>query len=248
MKRLLTSWLWLLLTPLALANNVPDSLAPATPKNGQRAVLKLAPLALLEFQNTFEIGLEVPLTNRVYVQGQLGYSPQWLMWNYSPTVSARYTERENWRARLEFRWYGAGLGRTARQTNSPLGDYLAVDGFFKQLNGNESITVGRQCANGNCAYFENLRNPTTRYSVGIGLKFGSQRTIYRFGPQQNRRLVLDSYVGFGVRYAWTASRLVPLASEQVFRQGFDFLVFDPFRATNGLTPNPIIGIKLGYIL
>ncbi len=251
MKTVLLGGLLLLLTaPAMWANNVPDTLAPPQKprKNSQRTVLKLAPLALLEFQNTLELGLEVPLTRRVYLQGQIGYAPQGLMWNYSPTVSGRYTRRENWRARLECRWYGRGINGTYRQTAAPLGEYVAVDGFFKQLNGEEALTLGRQCATGNCAYFEKINNPTSRYSVGIGLKFGSQRTLYRFGKDQKQQLVLDSYAGFGVRYGWTTSATASNASERIFRPGSDFLIFDPFRATNGLTPNPLIGIKLGYIL
>ncbi len=247
MKKLIIA-LGLCLPALAtLAQELPRAnLPPALPASRKPVVvLKLAPLTLFEFQNTFELGAEVRMSDRMSIQGQLGYAPDWLIWESSTT---QYTNRENWRGRLETRWYIGHPRRTVRSGPPafPLGRYVAIDLLYKQMNTINQQTIGRQCTGG-CAYFEKTRDLTTRYIGGIGIKLGSQTVIGYQRSTGAPSWLLDAYVGVSIRKGWTEQPAVEPDAIR-FYNGSGFLSVDPFRAPNQFSPNVLMGLKVGFAL
>jgi hypothetical protein len=206
-----------------------------------RVILKLAPLTMFELQNTFEVGAEVRLTDWVSVQGQIGYAPNALLWRSLPD---RYTRRENWRGRLEIRWY---TGRRYRDGFFPIGQYVGLDLLYKQLNAYEATTVGRECQGFGCAYYQKINDPVVRYIGAVNLKIGSQRVIGYRGNTQQPLWLLDGYVGFGIRYG-TTERTIGPADQLRFESGGGFGTIDPFRQENRAFYNPVAGLKVGYVL
>jgi hypothetical protein len=224
----------------------PDTIRPLPANRKPVAVLKLAPLTLFELQNTLEIGAEVRMHDRMSVQGQFGYAPDWLIWQSSLT---QYTNRENWRGRFEARWYIGHSRRMAQPgpPSFPLGRYIAIDLLYKQLNTINQQTIGHQCAAGNCAYFEKGSSLLTRYIGGLGIKIGGQSVIGHRRATGAPSWLLDAYLGVGVRKGWTQEPAVEPDAIRFYR-GSGFLTFDPFRAPNQFSPNALLGIKVGYVL
>ncbi len=227
----------------------PDTVRLLAASRKPVVVMKLAPLTLFELQNTFELGAEVRLHDRMSIQGQAGYAPDWLIWKSSDQSGNQYTNRENWRGRLETRWYVNRRNRAGQLSKGgyfPLGGYIAVDALYKQLNAQNTLTIGHECTFG-CAYYEKTVEPITRYIGGLGVKFGAQTVIGRSRSAGIPSWLLDIYLGFGVRRGWTEQRALE-PDERRFSNRGGFLSIDPFQAANQLTPNLLMGIKIGYAL
>jgi hypothetical protein len=206
-----------------------------------RVILKAAPLTMFELQNTFELGAEVRITRRFSLQGQFGYAPHWLLWRSLPD---RYTRRENWRGRLETRWY---TGLYADKGFFPTGPYIALDLLYKQLNAYEVATVGKECQGFGCAYYRKGNDPVVRYIGAVNVKVGSQRVIGYRGNTDQPLWLLDGYVGIGVRFGRT-DRQASEAGDQYFDPGTPFDFTDPFRQENKASYNVVAGLKVGYVL
>ncbi|GAA4395857.1 hypothetical protein GCM10023187_03300 [Nibrella viscosa] len=211
-----------------------------------RWVIKFSPLHLFDPDNTVQFGLERILSPRQSVQGEFGFGlGTFNVWQGSG--SGRYTHWEHWRGRAEWRFYtnryrsNRNVGINVRSP-APLGNYLAVELFYKQVNAVENYTVGRECTGGPCAFFELRESPVTKYVGGSHFKLGRQ---FAFGIDNNR-LMMDLYMGLGLRIR-SVERPPIAAEDQAFRSG-GFLVFDPFYQGASVIPSLTAGLKLGYIL
>ena len=210
-----------------------------------RVILKLAPLTLLELQNTLEAGVEVRLNRRLGIQGQVGYGPEGIMWQRLPD---RYYQRENWRGRLELRWYRSQPTRQIRSGQFPVGRYVALDLLYKQLNAVETYTVGRDCPiNGGCAYYQRTTNRITRYIGAVSVKWGRQWVIDYRESTADPRWLLDAYVGVGLRLA-TTERPGSLPNEDQISGFLTAFDFNPFTGRDGVTLNVPLGLKVGYVI
>ena len=248
MRKRLPFLLGYLFAGSVLAQDVPEANSPGQPDSPKPAVvLKLAPLTLLELQNTVEMGVEVRMHDRMSIQGQFGYAPDWLIWR-SSEQTRQYTDRENWRGRLETRWYVSRSNSPVQPRKGgtfPLGRYIAIDALYKQLNAQNTLTIGHQCTFG-CAYYEKAVQPITRYIGGLGVKFGAQTVIGRRRATDVPSWLLDLYVGFGVRKGWTEQAAIQ-PGDQRFSSGGGFLSIDPFQTSTNLHPNLLMGIKVGFV-
>ncbi|RCR70867.1 hypothetical protein [Larkinella punicea] len=234
-------WLfWLPLNALAQSLMLPDTLTPVM-NHPPRWVVKFAPLALFDLDNTVQFGAERLFGGRHTVQAEFGYG--WKAINLHPERRSDFENFEVWRGRAEWRRY-SGRYRGYRRPHfatPPIGRYFAIETFFKQRTVLETTAVGRECVNGTCAYFERGTFPMYRTVWGVHCKFGRQYVLTMPG---DNRLLLDFFVGLGFRnvspYHFLNSTNDNVITPNTFgtwntRQG-------------GLFPSATLGIKLGYVL
>ena len=178
-----------------------------------RWVLKISPLTLIDPESSVNLGVERLLGGRHTLQTVFGYGneqtgPQ--SWGSSER------RQEVWRGNLEWRVYTrrdreANRWRNRRVFNVPLGNYLAVETFYKQVNTLRNGTMARGCEDGNCEFFQDYTGIQARYVAGVHLKAGQQNSI-RLSPENNRLLV-DYYLGFGLRKRWLRDYRVPMPED-----------------------------------
>src|SRR5919202_6575111 len=81
----------------------PDS-SVSRKEPGSAWVIKFAPLSLFDPDNTIQFGIERRLGNRHGIQAEFGYGWQGMnLWQNSQ--NKRYSNREVWRTRAEYRYY-----------------------------------------------------------------------------------------------------------------------------------------------
>ncbi|MFC5408776.1 hypothetical protein ACFPMF_05625 [Larkinella bovis] len=234
-------WLLLLVFPLStLAQSLQtDTLRPVL-NHRPRWVIKAAPLALFDIDNTIQAGAEWLLGRRYSVQAELGYG--WRGINLYPDRRDDYEKFEVWRGRAEWRRY-SGRYRGFRKPHfavPPIGRYFALETFFKQVTTLQTTTIGQECVDGTCAYFQRGTFPMYRTVWGIHAKFGRQYVLTM--PSDNRFL-LDFFVGLGFRH------LTPYRFSTTSEDVFEFTNTGLWsRHYQGILPSATIGIKLGYVL
>ncbi|MBO0931511.1 hypothetical protein [Fibrella aquatilis] len=177
-------------------------------------VIKLNPLMAVGVDGAVYGGVEAPVGKIGAIQTEVGYGAFRSLMNFD---SDTYTNKENWRARLQYRWYA----REGVATSSPW--YWAVEGTYKQVNAVDNQTLGRDCRNGNCAYFQLVNQLATRYVVGAYGKVGKIVPLTRLNGTY--RFLLDLYAGLGINYAWT--RRAPLDASLSGQYPSDYL-FSPY--------------------
>ncbi|GAB3900676.1 hypothetical protein GCM10028803_23980 [Larkinella knui] len=227
-----------------------DTLTPVM-NHSPRWVVKFAPLALFDVDNTVEFGVERLLGSRRSggrhsggrhsIQAEFGYG--WRAINLYPNRREEYEGFEVWRGRAEWRRY-SGRYRSYRRPHfatAPIGRYFAVETFFKQVTVLQNTSVGRECVDGTCAFFERGTFPMFRTVWGVHCKVGRQFVLTM--PGENR-LLLDFYMGLGFRSV-TPYRFTNSTNEDVVRpSGIGFWT----NQQGGLRPSGTLGIKLGYVL
>lgn len=220
-----------------------------------RYVVSLAPLTLLDPENTLQFGLERLLAGRYSVLGELGYGPASLNVWRSYNSSFNNGIRETWRGRVEWRiytrrirsngrWQPGLVGRTV--TRKPLGNYVALDVFYKQTNANEIGSIGRACEDGSCQYFQRFQSRVVKYVGGAHLKVGRQMIL--FNADGNSRFVLDMYMGIGIRRRLVKSYGLPEPEDGgsyffTDRNG----VFNDLLADTPLRMSVAAGLRIGYV-
>ena len=166
-----------------------------------RAVIKFAPLSLLDQDATIQGGLEYRTGIRTSVQAEFGYGIKGL----SPfdTDLNNFVDAEVWRGRAEVRFYTGRYRTNQRQgiavlSNFPMGNYWAIDGLFKRINvtDQEYTSVSDNAP----PVYVGLTN-TSRYVIGSHLKIGRQFAFYDPLNRLFSRTLVDIYVGAGVRWA-----------------------------------------------
>ena len=196
-------------------------------------VVKVAPLSLLDPDNTIQIGVERLLGRQHAVQAEFGYGWQAInLWQNSQNT--RYSGREVWRGRVEYRYY-------FNRANEPIGPYVAVEGFYKQVNARESGTTGVGCETGQCQYYQLFTALVSKHVWGGHVKIGRQ-----FSLSPDNRLLLDFYTGLGYRRSNVERVGRPSGVYYYGSSGYN--LFDAFTPQ----PYPVIsvawGFKVGYSL
>ncbi|WP_420150611.1 hypothetical protein [Spirosoma sp.] len=196
----------------------------------RRTVVKFAPLSLIDPDNTVQFGIERLFGQHHGVHLEFGYGWEGMnLWRNSQ--STRYTDREVWRGRVEWRYY-------LNKTNQPRGRYIAVEGLYKQIDAQETGTVGVGCTSGPCQYYQFISAPIHKYVWGGHIKFGRQ-----FALAPDSRWLADVYLGLGVRWRNIDRLQSPDGS---YFYGYARGWFDTF----GPTPYAILsvsyGAKIGY--
>lgn len=196
-------------------------------------VVKFAPLSLLDPDNTVQFGAERLLGQQHAVQAEFGYGPQGMnLWQN--TQNKRYSSREVWRGRAEYRYY-------MNQNEGVIGSYVAVEGFYKQVNARESGTIGVGCGTGACQYYRVFTAPVSKYVWGGHIKIGRQ-----FSISPNDRLLIDFYTGLGIRRSRVERFGRPTGVYYYGSAGYN--LFDAFSPQTYAVVSMAYGFKIGYSL
>ncbi len=162
-------------------------------------VIKLAPLSLLlDPDATIQGGLEVRVSPRSSVQAEVGFGHKGL--SVVADDKQQFADWSIWRVRSEWRHY-TGRYRTNKKKNIhirspfPLGNYLAIEGFAKQINATKNLVLYDPDPN-----FPNGQQGISRFLMGSHIKWGRQIAIPGQSLSTLSRVLLDFYVGVGVRY------------------------------------------------
>lgn len=203
-------------------------------------ILKLAPLSfLLDPDATLQGGLEVRTGRRDAVQGELGIGHKGLAITSDDKKS--FADWSIWRVRSEWRHY-TGRYRTNSRKNIrikshwPLGNYLAVEGFAKQIRGTKNLVLYDPDPN-----FAANQEIIQRFVWGGHVKWGRQIAIPYDSQDNLTRVLLDVYIGIGLRLGTTETNL----PSSVCGCG---LVPNRFQDGRSLLPSLTAGLKIGFAL
>ncbi|MBC7891664.1 MAG: DUF3575 domain-containing protein [Sphingobacteriaceae bacterium] len=197
-----------------------------------RVILKIAPLALLDPDGTFEGALEFMPRPKWSIQQSFGYGNSTILPFYRPYDDQNW--QAVWRLRTEFRRYIRG-GYTPRRTNNM---YYAVEGLFKRVHVTQQGAVGRECANGDCAYFQTVRYRNAKDVYALHGKWGWQLASDRWN--------FDLYVGVGFRQIYLFYRDLPADARPPLSNNFRI---NTWRApTEVMVPSVLAGAKVGWLL
>jgi hypothetical protein len=198
----------------------------------RRWVVKFAPLSLFDPDNTIQFGIERLFGQHNAVQFEGGYGFQGMnLWQSSQNT--RYSHKEVWRSRVEWRYY-------LNKTDRPIGRYIAVEGFYKQVNVRESGTLGVGCTTGPCQYYQLFTTPLQKFVWGGHVKYGRQFPLIR----DNNRLLADIYLGLGFRVRQIERFQEP--NNQFYYGPGNFTLFDAFSPTPYALISVAYGAKIGY--
>lgn len=166
-------------------------------------ILKVAPLALLlDTDATLEGGLEVRTGRRSSVQAQVGFGHKGL--SVVKDEKKNFADWSIWRIRSEWRHYTNRYRTSTKKnihirSNFPLGNYLAVEGFAKQITGTKNISF----YNGIGSVPPVTLQSIDRFVWGSRVKWGRQIAIPGESLTSLSRALLDFYVGVGALYGNT---------------------------------------------
>ncbi len=209
----------------------PDPLYSIHTQEARRTVVKFAPLTLFDPDNTIQFGIERLMGQQHAVQLELGYGFQGMnLWETSQ--NQRYSDREVWRGRAEWRYY-------LRKTAQPQGQYVALEGFYKQVNVRERGTIGVGCSTGSCQYYQLFTAPLQKYVWGGHVKFGRQFPLIA----HNDRLLVDLYLGLGFRRRMTERYQ---SSGNSYYGSAGYTLFDTFSPTPHALISIAYGVKFGW--
>lgn len=191
--------------------------------------LKLVPLSAFDINPTYQLAGEIFLKNRrTSIQPEIGYG------TYDSTPQTfdinNLKGQEVWRGRLELRKYHQPYTTTKREYS-----YHGFDLFFKQVLTPHNTDVGRDCDNGNCAYFEKINYTDGKQVYGLNYKIGYQWI-------NKDRIVFDLYGGIGFRMIRIYKKNYPIDSSERMQ-------FFNFTRTPGIYSGLtlLLGIRMGYL-
>ena len=224
--------LWV--APAALGQYFP---LPDTTRRQALGVVKIAPLSLVDPYNTFQAGFEyVPRRGIWSVQAEAGYGDYRTHADRSVRRSFNTGQErlllENRRLRTEVRLYTEG------NETRPAGFYVAGETMYRRSNWRGERSVGRECENGTCAFFESVVYTMHKDVLAFHGKAGYQAATWD-------RLLFDMYVGLGMRYVWVHSR--ELGNDDL-NEGRPSFSVDPGRPGRYRLVSGALGFKLGYLL
>ncbi|MBC7919674.1 MAG: DUF3575 domain-containing protein [Ferruginibacter sp.] len=199
-------------------------------------LLKFAPLSLLDLDNTFQAGIEYGLANRWSVQTEVGYGTS--QTNFLLSRSRRRSRPQAvWRIRSEIRRYFNPLVAAAPSLQL----YVALEVFYKRVNLPRQTTVGRDCDQGNCAYFEDVQFRVEKDVLGSHYKVGFQQGM-------SGRLFLDAYVGLGWRFVFVKAPDLP--GDAFFPDDRSIFLpnINPTHPGKYRLLSTSLGLKVGYLI
>ncbi|GAB3643448.1 hypothetical protein [Spirosoma arcticum] len=231
---------------LLIASSVMAQDSTIALRSAPRAIVKLAPLSLLDQDATIQAGLEYRTGVRTSVQAEIGYG--WRGLSLFSSDLNEFVDAEVWRGRAEVRFYSGRYRTNRRQgirvrSNFPLGNYWAIDGLFKQIN-----VAGRAVQP--IDLFSTKAEPylglvSSRYVLGTHLKIGRQWAFY--DPQRRvfSRTLLDIYLGAGAR--WSTNDVRSNSGANMYDCGCG--IGRSFTDTGSqVTPSITAGLKVGFAL
>lgn len=234
-----------------LATGIGQAQDTVSSRRSPRVVLKISPLTLVNFDPTIQGAVEIRTGKRQSVQAEFGYCRPF--WGQNSGNASGFGQREYWRARTEYRFY---LNRvrnyfisskaTPIRDAAPLGSYLALDAYFKQINVVDQRLVTRNYQNALYRYSEKLHAPVTRFVSAVYVKYGYQRTFSSKNGLPSRFLI-DTSVGLGIRRIQVERHGIDSPTDYYYHPT-DVTIGNRFdKAFNVVTPDLTINLKIGYL-
>jgi hypothetical protein len=205
--------------------------------------LKISPLYMLAADNTFQMGIEHRFNRKsnITISEEFGYGNG--ASNIYNQNSDNYSVKETFRAQIEIRKY---------RNDSPFlnGKYIGYELFYKQVNDQIENTLGRECDNGNCNYYERLKYPVRKFAFGGNIKVGKQ-TVINNRKDEKKNLLFDIFVGFGLRKIIYDHKIDLTDADLRFGRGgnnyFPFYINGyGIKDRQIFVPNVTFGLRLGF--
>ena len=202
-----------------------------------RVILKLAPLSLLDPDATIQGGVEVRISRRNAIQAEVGFGRKGMQ--IVNDEKKNFSDWSIWRARSEWRHYTNHYRTNTRKnirirSPFPLGNYWAIEGFAKQINGTKAVVLYDPDP-----AFPNNQQQIDRLVLGSHVKWGRQIAIPGRSLTDLSRVLLDFYVGLGVRYGITNTSF---SSQDCSCGPYN----DRFQQGKGVQPSLAAGVKIGF--
>ncbi|TDE17246.1 DUF3575 domain-containing protein [Dyadobacter psychrotolerans] len=198
-------------------------------QNANNVIVKFAPLAMFDIDNTFQAGIEIPINTRWTVQQDFGYGhANFNLWYIDRNERP---DKTTWKSRTQIRYYFYQKNRFAA--------YLAGEYLYKRVVTQQTQWVGVDCGTGGCNYFENKNVKLARLANGMHVKAGWQ---FYF----SNRTTIDLFTGFGLR-----NRQLRILTPNVDRADFgdDFGIFsNNTPGSSILLPSVAVGFHIGIML
>lgn len=186
--------------------------------NDNKLCLKLAPLSVFDIYSGMSIraGLEYKIKNNFALYNEIG--------SYVPNANAMH-DNYGYLIKLEGKIY-------LNKSNLTLGQYLSTEVFFKHQSYYTYDTI---------SYLKNyLKNYYVDKNVGcLTIKYGFLKS-YKY------RILVDYFIGIGIRFKNITSTLTAYENSHIKSDGDYSLNILKNRAGNFITPNFDVGIKIGY--
>jgi len=217
-----------------------------------RAIIKFAPLSLLDQDATVQAGLEYRTGVRTSVQGEFGYGRKGLSVFESDLRS--YLKAEVWRGRAEVRFYNNRYRTNRRQnigirSDFPLGNYWAIEGLYKRINvlkQDNLYSAGAAAQMGSYVLIGTQQRPISRYVLGSHLKIGRQFAFYDPYKHLFSRTLIDIYIGAGVR--WFTNDVPPRVGPNPITTCGCGIGRSLDNSQSGVLPSITAGLKVGFAL
>lgn len=185
-------WAFVAIPPVSGQDPVQDPVRRAS-----HAVVKLAPLSLVDIDATVQGAIELAIAAQTTIQLEGGYG--WPGLSRSSSREGGITSKQTGRIRVEGRYY---LPRTVSFDDLPYpaGIYVAGEFLGKRISAERNQTVVYPCLVAPCPI--NTETATVNRTIlGGHAKVGYQTG---FGPfdmrRKGSRIIFDVYLGFGARH------------------------------------------------
>lgn len=195
----------------------------------EHVILKFLPLGMFDLDNTFQLGVEVPIKNsRFSLQQEAGYGHS--SFNIWPVERGNRPDNTTFKTRSQFRFYF--FDKTKMRA------YLAGEYLFKRVVHKDRQWVGQDCVNGACGYFENKDVRFGRFVNAGHVKFGWQ---FHFP----KRMIFEVYTGFGLRHIEGRALTAGAENARLRNQWWWLSQGTTFNET---LPSLAVGFQLGLLL
>jgi hypothetical protein len=199
----------------------------------KNVIIKYSPLPMLDFDNTIQFGVEIPLGKGDFsVQEDLGFGhSSFNIWYHEEN---EVPDKQTFKSRTHLRWYFVERRRMRA--------YVGPEFLYKKVVYREEQWVGRDCAGGRggpCSFFENREVRVDKNVGAVHARFGWQFIF----PS---RLTLDVFSGLGFRSVVNKSRTPSIPDSEIRS------IYDHWQSVGpserDILPSLVLGIHLGIVL
>lgn len=176
-----------------------------------RLGLKWSPLHLLYFYPSWQFSLEHRLLKDLSIQYEAG----WAVHSY--LSRPQYQDKRGYRAAVELRYY--------LPSPSMLPFYVSAEFYYHNIRFDRSETVGFNCVNGSCDYYQSVTYPVSCEELGPALKLG---LLLYPAWRRNKSFYFDLNAGFAFRNISYASSARPSGDRiEYFKDVQRWRIFSP---------------------
>lgn len=222
-----------LLTIFAVLSSSGVCLAQFDVESAKRhVIIKYSPLPMFDFDNTIQLGVEVPLGKGNFsLQQDLGYGPSRMSaWQYNNDDDP---DKQTFKSRTHLHWYFMERRRMRA--------YVGPEVLFKKVVYRETQWAGKECEGlyGPCSFFQSQDVRVDKNVIAVHARFGWQFI-------KTNRFVFDVFTGIGFRHMFVTSHSAGIPDSEVHSVDDMWELLSPNESD--LRPSAVLGFHLGIIL